>query len=246
MFNWFKKDDIDFKFLDVAEGIVYPHYPPVLAKDIKPLKEFQENKYGEYKFPGCPGMHDYARLGYIIPAWSNIHIKANKAGFMGVVGSVGEDNQKRGTTLKQPQNMDPAITDGLFEINGGVKYSILNFPGPWKINSNKNVSCLLLPAYFHSNFLDDLYVYPGIVDYKGFGTVNFICAPKRPCEIEIKAGDPLLHVIPFITNKDIVASYGPATREENDYNKILKWFHEKNFYRKYYMIRKKFKLVKDV
>ena len=121
MFNWFKKDDIDFKFLDVEGGIVYPHYPPVLAKDIKPLKEFQENKYGEYKFPGCPGMHDYARLGYIIPAWSNIHIKANKAGFMGVVGSVGEDNQKRGTTLKQPQNMDPAITDGLFEINGGVK-----------------------------------------------------------------------------------------------------------------------------
>jgi hypothetical protein len=51
-------------------------------------------------------------------------------------------------------------------------------------------------------------------------------------------------VIPFITNKDIVASYGPASKEQDDYSKILKWFHELNFYRKYYMIRKKYKIIK--
>ena len=245
MFNWFRKDDVDFKFAEIADGVVYPHYPPVLAKDIKPLKEFQEQKYNEYKFPGCPGMHDYSRLGYIIPAWSNIHIKANKAGFIGAVGSVGEDAMRRGTSLRQPQNMDNTITDGLFEKKDGVVNQILNFPAPWKIHSNKNISCLLLPAFFHSNFLDDLYVYPGVVDYKGFNTINFIVSPKRQCELHIKAGDPLLHVIPFITNQDIVASYGPSTQYENDYSKILRWYHDTNFYRRYYMIRKKFKLVKD-
>lgn len=244
MFNWLRKNDVDFKFVEVADGIVYPHYPPILAKDLKPFKEHQEQKYGEYKFPGCPGMHDFARLGYIIPAWSDIHIKANKAGTIGVVGTIGEKALTRSTPLRQPLPMDKSITDGLFHIDG-VQHENLNFPAPWKVMGNGNVSCLLLPPFFHAKYLDDLYMYPGVVDYKGFVTINFICAPKRPCEITIKAGDPLIHVIPFITNKDIVASYGPGDQYENDYGKLLKWFHETNFYRRYYMIRKKYKLIKD-
>lgn len=245
MFNWFRKNDIDFKFADNVEDTIYLHYPPVLAKDIKPLKEFQEKKYGEYKFPGCPGMHDYSRLGYIIPAWSNIHIKANKAGTVVMAGSTGEDAVKRSTVVKQAQQMANDITDGVYNPEGGVANSIWNLPGAWRIHGYGKVSCLILPAFFHSNFLDDLYVYPGVVDYNGFTVINFIFSAKRPCEIEIKAGDPLLHVIPFLTNKDIVASYGPSTKIEKDVGKVPKWFHESNFYRRYYMIRKKFKLVKE-
>jgi len=245
MFNWFRKDDIDFKFADNVEGAVYPHYPPVLAKDLKPLKEHQEKKYGDYRFPGCPGMHDYARLGYIIPAWTNFHIKANKAGTVIIAGSKGEDATKRHTLVRQAQQMARDITDGTFQLENGVDGSVWNAPGAWRIHSTKKVSCLILPAFFHSNFLDDLYVYPGVVDYNKFTVINFIFTAKRPCEVEIKAGDPLLHVIPFITSKDIVASYGPSTQRESDLGKIPRWFHESNFYRRYYMIRKKFKLVKD-
>lgn len=245
MFNFLKKDKPDLEFVDKSK-VVYPHYPPILAKDLKPFKEHQEKKFDNYNFPKCPGMHDYARIGYIIPAWSNFHIKANKAGFVGVVGSAGEDSAKRHTPLGQPQHMDIGIVDGIFAPQGGVQPSILNFPGAWKIHGNGNISALVMPAFYHSTFLDDLYVYPGVVDYKGFTTVNFICSPKRECELEIKAGDPILHVIPFITDKTIVASYGAVTQEQDDYNKILKWFHESNFYRKYYMIRKKYTLNKKV
>ena len=39
--------------------------------------------------------------------------------------------------------------------------------------------------------------------YNKFTTLNFICSPKHECEVEIKAGDPILQVIPFITNKDM-------------------------------------------
>lgn len=245
MFNFFKKrDDADFKFVDTL-GVFYNHYPPVLAKDLKPLKEHQEEKFGDYKFPGCPGMHDYSRMGYIIPAWTDFHIKANKAGTITVVGNLGEDAKKRGTAAAQPQPMSPDIVDGLFNIQDNVKPTIYNFPSPWKVFANKNLSCLLLPAYFHSNFLDDLYVYPGVVDYKGFTVLNFICSPKRPCEIHIKAGDPILHVIPILHDKEMVASYGPSTTDQKYYWKQLKWFHEKNFYRRYYMLRKKYKLFKD-
>lgn len=242
MFNLFKKDKPDLEFADASE-VVYPHYPPILAKDLKPLKEHQEKKFGDYNFPKCPGMHDYARMGYIIPAWSNFHIKANKAGCVAFAGSSGEDAKKRQTPLGQPQRMADDITDGLFELNG-VDSCVWNFPGAWKVHGNGNVSALVMPAFYHSKFLDDLYIYPGVVDYNRFTTINFICSPKRECEVEIKAGEPLLHVIPFITNKDIVASYGPASKEQINYSKLLKWFHESNFYRKYYMIRKKYKIVK--
>jgi hypothetical protein len=245
MFNFFKKDDdYDFKFSDTI-GAFYNHYPPILAKDLKPLKEHQEKKYGEYKFPGCPGMHDFSRMGYIIPAWTDFHIKSNKAGTVALVGSLGEDNKKRGSAAGPPQPMAKDITDGLFEMNDSIKHEIFNFPAPWKIYTKKNVSCLLLPAFYHSNFLDDLYVYPGVVDYNGFTVMNFICSPKRACEVHIKAGDPILHVIPVITNKEIVASYGPSTTDERFYSRQIKWFHEKNFYRKFYMLRKKYKIFKD-
>ena len=242
MFNLFKKDKPDLEFADATE-VIYPHYPPVLAKDVKPLKEHQEKKYGDYNFPKCPGMHDYSRMGYIIPAWSNFHIKANKAGCVAFAGSSGEDAKKRQTPIGQPQRMADDITDGLFNLNG-VDSCVWNFPGAWKVHGNGNISALVMPAFYHSKFLDDLYVYPGVVDYNRFTTINFICSPKHECEVEIKAGEPLLHVIPFITSKDIVASYGPASQEQIHYSKILKWFHESNFYRKYYMIRKKYKIVK--
>ena len=242
MFNFFKKDKPDLEFLDTTR-VVYPHYPPILAKDLKPLKEHQEKKFQEYNFPKCPGMHDYSRVGYIIPAWSNFHIKANKGGCVALVGNPGEDSNKRQTPLGQPKNMDVTITDGLFELQDGIQPSIWNFPGAWKVHGHGNISALVMPAFYHSNFLDDLYVYPGIVDYKAFTTINFICSPKRECEVEIKAGEPILHVIPFITNKDIVATYGSATQEQEDYSKVIKWFHEMNFYRKYYMIRKKYRLL---
>jgi hypothetical protein len=88
-------------------------------------------------------------------------------------------------------------------------------------------------------------MYPGIVDYNGFTTINFICSPRRKCEITINAGDPLIHFIPFITSKNITASYGPITEAKKDYDDCIKWFHELNFYRKYYMIRKKFSIRKN-
>lgn len=245
MFKWFKSNDIDFSFVDKCDGTVYPHYPPVLAKDVKPiLKSYQENNSQKYSFPQCPGMYDYARMGYIIPAWSNFFIKSNKAGTVALVGSIGEDAGKRTTIIRQPQPMDKEITKGLFEMQDNINHEIYNFPSAWGIKSSKNISCLILPAIFHSNFLDDLFVYPGVVDYNEFTVLNFICSPKRACEIKITAGDPILHVIPILHTKDIVADYGPGSIYENDTFKISRWFNEKNFYRRFFMIRKKYRLFK--
>jgi hypothetical protein len=61
--------------------------------------------------------------------------------------------------------------------------------------------------------------------------------------VHIKAGDPLLHVIPF-WNKEFNAGFGPGSQDQVD-----KWNNEipgddKQYYRKFQMLRKVFRLSK--
>lgn len=253
--NLFNKQTPDLEFVDHTR-MVYPHHPILLAKDLKPFfKEFQEKDEGKYNFPGCPGMYDYSRLGYIIPAWIDIHIKANKAGTVIRMGS--KEDSKRASPFPPPQEItrpisDPYqmatdVTEGLFQFEDNIKPTAWNLPGVWKIYGKRNISALLLPAVFHSPFLEDLYVYPGVVDYStGFTVANFIMSPRRRCEITIKAGTPLLHVIPLMNTKDFVASYGPGTTEQQDSYKTPKHMFEGNWYRRWYMVKKRFSLKKQV
>lgn len=245
MFNFFKKREVDFKFGDIGTAGYYTKYPPILAKDLKPNKELQEKKYGDYRFPVCPGMLDYSKMGYIIPAWITYRIKVNKAGTKVIAGNVGDDAIKRPALIQQPRTMDTTLLDGSFYSQ--TDYPVYNCGGPWKILSkNKNLSLLIMPAFYHSNFLNDIHVMPGVVDYVGkFYDMNFIIKPKRECEVIIKAGDPILHVIPIVMPKVITASYGKATQYEHDAVVQPKHFHEKNFYRKWYHIKKRFKLISE-
>lgn len=238
MFDLFKKQK-DLEFVDTSRT-AYQTYPVMRAADVKPVTfDYQKTKYQKHLMPHCPGMIQYAEMGYIIPAWVDIHIKANKAGVAHYIGSEG-----RGTRNYLPgRAMDPNIIDGIFEPEDGVPLTALNFGSPWGIFAKGDVTALLLPAQYHSTFLDDLLVLPGSVDYKKFHTSNFICVPKRECEVHIKAGDPLLHVIPF-WNKEFNAGFGPGTDVQID-----KWNNEipgddKQYYRRFQMLKKVFRLSK--
>jgi hypothetical protein len=259
LFNFFSKETPDLEFVDSSRH-VYSHYPILLAKDVKPFfKEFQEKDQGSYNFPGCPGMHDYSRMGYLITAWVDIHVKANKAGTAIRYGTSLADKAAKPKPhpfenpiqinppelpLKEPFPMSTDVTNGLFTFGDDIKPTAFNMPGPWKIFGKKNVSALLLPAFYHCPYLEDLYLYPGVVDYREFTTANVIFSPKRRIDLTIPAGTPLLQVIPFKTTDDFSASFGPGTVEQLDSHKSPKKFYEGNWYRKYYMIKKKFKLEK--
>ena len=238
MFEWFKRrNEKDLEFVD-THRTVYQHHPVRRAKDVKPLTfDIQKKKYGKHMLPHCPGMIDYAEVGYIVPAWIDMHILANKAGVVHYIGSASRG--PRG--FSQGREMDPRPVEGTFELQDGIPAVALNFGSPWGVFASKNISALVMPAYYHSNVLDDLHVIPGVVDYKKFHTLNFICMPKRKCEVHIKAGDPLLHVIP-IWNKEFNAGYGPGTQEQLDAfsNEIAG--DDKQYYRKYYMFKKSYNI----
>ena len=240
-FSWIRsrivKDDIEF--VDTTR-LAYISSPIVPAKSVPThFSTNQKETYGQYKFAFCPGMHDYATVGYIIPAWEDFHIKTNKAGSTAL--QVGRLSQSK---FEPPNRMDNQVVDGVFELQDGIGLHVWKFNSPWGIFVNKNISCFLMPAFYHAKYLDNVYVYPGIVDYgKRFHSSNFICALKRDCEVHIKQGDPLLHVIPFY-NSSISGSSRPAESEDMDSFRTTIYNNDKNFYRKYLQIKKRFTLNK--
>lgn len=228
----------DLEFVDTTNSI-FATVPIQLAKDVPVVsREILEKQGKKFTLPLCPGMWDYARMGYILPAWTDFHIKGNKAGVAIVLGGAG-----RGTPFRQPHPMDTQIGGGLFKFEG-VEENAFNFASPWKVFSKtKNISCLLLPAWFHSKteMLENMYVYPGIVDYDRFRTINLIAAIRKKCSFTIRAGDPLLHVIPMF-NEKIVCGYGPPTPEqaaESNYDPVV---HVSQYYRKKLQVKKEYGL----
>jgi hypothetical protein len=175
-------------------------------------------------------------MGYIIPAWADMHILANKAGVSHYVGS-----EKRGSPFAAGRTMDASIIDGVLDPEDEVPLTVLHFGSPWNIFAAKGVSALIMPAVYHSDFLDDLMILPGVVDYDKFHTVNMICTPRRACDVRIHAGDPLLHVIPLRT-ADIKGGFGPANIEQQGMIGNQIYTGGSQIYRKMYQAVKKFTL----
>jgi hypothetical protein len=174
----FLKPKKDIQFVDTKK-LSYHNFSVERAVDVPTnTRKVQQDKYGKHLMPYCPGILDYAQFGYIIPAWVDIHIMANKAGvswYLGDKGARGDRGFDNGV------RMDEKFVEGAFTPVGIDPVAIL-FPSPWKIFTQKNISALLMPAFYHSTFLEDLYVTPGLVDYKNFHVTNFICIPKRECK----------------------------------------------------------------
>jgi len=232
----FKKREFDIEFVDSTHK-AFIRSPVMRASDVQPrCYAPQKEKLGKVRFPQCPSMIDYARMGYIIPAWADIHILANKAGVSYRVGS-----EKRGSPFAAGRAMDSSIIEGVLDPEDDVPLTALHCGAPWSIFAAKGISAIVMPAIYHSNFLDDLMILPGAVDYDKFNTVAMICAPRRACDVRIHVGDPLLHVIPFRT-EDIKGGFGPASIDQHGVIGNQMYTGDSQIYRKMYQTVKKFTL----
>ena len=242
MFNIFNKiferKEV-FKFLcTVRDFSIFT--PVVLAKNVRPIcATLQKNRPAEKRYQACPGITDYANSGYIIPAHTDISIKANK------VGTAVNLNWQLSLTQQElmilnVHKFDYDIVDGLVNVNE-IKKEAVKIPLPWMIEAPAGYSGYLMPAFMHSDFLDKIHVYPGIVDYDKFYVVNFIFTALKECEFTIRAGEPLLQVI-FFKREEFSAECRKATQYEMD-----KYVHNratsvKNWYRRFLYGKKVHKL----
>lgn len=213
-------------------GGYYVSTPIVAARTILPYWLKKQVDAKDVKFVRCPGMSDLSREGYLMCAWTDIHIKANRQG-------TAVHMPLLTTPELNPQLMDFAVVDGLAPIDDTVAKKVTKLPTPWGVFTEPGYSAHVLPAVMHSPFLDKLYVYAGTNDYEDFHTCNFIFSAITACEIIIPAGTPLLHILPF-KRENFHAVTGLANRLETDQHRFgfttravgayRRLFHKKKIY----------------
>jgi hypothetical protein len=169
--------------------------PVKLASDIKPEWMIKQHKTaertGDPKFAACPGMHDFYQAGYIIPAWEDFEIIVTKTEIKINIG-VGQS-----FVCKPTEKMQYSVVAGAANIDEDITPHAMKLVCPWKVFTKPGYSAFVMPALFHSPFLRDIFVYPGIIDYDRYHTINVMFSPLKEMHIKIYAGTPLLQVFPY-------------------------------------------------
>lgn len=204
--------------------------PVKRAMDIKPdwmIKQLKDSeRTNTPKFSACPGMHDYYRTGYIIPAWEDFEIVVNdKTANI----KIGMSEQ---IICGNFERMQYSVLAGAANIDENIKPHALKLPCPWKVFTKPGYSAFVMPALYHSPFLRDLFLYPGINDYDHYHTINVMFSPLREMRVKIYAGTPMLHVIPY-KREDITAEVGMLTNHEHGLANFTYRTKSPGFYRKW-------------
>lgn len=213
--------------------------PVKKASEIKVNWYIEQQKQAEKnntpKFSACPGMHDYYRSGYIIPAWEDFEIIVDGENSHIIIG-------KEETFICYPyERMDASVVQGATNIDDDIKFHALKLPCPWKVFTKPGYSAFVLPALYHSPFLRDLFLYPGINDYDKYHTINVMFTPMRKMHVKIYAGTPLLQVIPY-RREDVSCDVGLITQKETGIAEFTYRTGLKGFYRKFIHQKKKYEI----
>jgi hypothetical protein len=139
---------------------------------------------------GCPGVGDYLGSGYIIPLWADFIMASNEAGF-----------QWEATTSAEHVAFFKPDTWNHFPRPNGTHEWVLKLISPWRIQTPKGWSILLVQPWYHQN--PHWTVFPGIIEADRCPALNLVAMWNAPFgePVLMKAGTPLLHVIPFRRDK---------------------------------------------
>jgi hypothetical protein len=216
--------------------------PVQRAQDIKPdwmIKQAKEaDRTNTPKFSACPGMHDYYRAGYIIPAWEDFEIIVTKTEFKVIIG------QGKNFICNPHQVMQHSVLTGAANIDEDIKPHAIKFPCPWKVFTKPGYSAFVMPPLFHAPYLRDLFIYPGINDYDGYHTINVMFSPLKEMHVKIYAGTPMLQVIPY-KREDITCSVGTITQKEHGEANFTYRSKMPGLYRKIFHRKKKYEISYD-
>jgi hypothetical protein len=236
-------NEFNVEFIDKSEMGIHHWHPITLASKTENISNVQRAKCGKDNFTVCPGMADYRDTGWIMPAWTDIHVYASDQNTMIYYGNPDPEHQRStpiDAALRKTCPIEAAGNGLSTDISAHLPiYSELirpkpmHFTTPWAVQST-DMSLALMPAYYHGDIAKKIHIYPGIIDTsKGFNTMNMICAPIIKGKFLIKAGTPLFHIIP-LQKGNINSSCRPA-----DVMELHKEMHmastAKQWYRKLFM-----------
>jgi len=155
----------------------------------------------------CPGIFDFLRAGYIVPAWSDFLVRwdgtNNPAIFEESVAMKEISNKsftiQHSAYFENDINYEYPQAEGAPFLNDSCK-DILKLITPWCVDTSEGISLLFLQPYYHNS--TDITIMPGMLDTdieyinnKHISIFLKINSPNK--DIFIERGTPLLQVIPF-------------------------------------------------
>ena len=169
--------------------IMKTHYDIFLSSTRKEFKSIGPTmKY-------CPGVYDFTNYGYIVPAWQDFQFYVDDNGGIEwqVPPTINHIDNIR------PHGQEQVDTCPIMESKDTSEY-ILKLVSPWFISTPKGTSIIICKPFYH--YSNDFDVCPGVLDSDIDRASNkminaFIRFNVRNKIIHIKAGQPLLQLIPF-------------------------------------------------
>jgi len=202
--------------------------------------------YGEFvpgTFKACIPARDAMFAGYVIPLWTDLHVKINPASNdVQFLGSDPNNDVVGIHTVSQVRNT-PMESKCPFHNNGNDHAFPWKLLSPWTIKTPPGYSCLFVQPMNH--FDDTPWVFPSaVVDTDVFqGRINFPFIWNRmPYQGLISHGTPTVQVIPFKREdyKSVVRSATPEDElhQQRHLTKLYRTFVDK--YQKMFWQKKKY------
>jgi len=185
---------------------VYNYFPVVETKKtfptwLKKVKNSYFNSKDDY-FEGlksCPAFIEYFTKGFVLPMWSDLSLE---------VGPSGSDSYKwQHSDRRSEISIHPYIQTGLSE----QEYQHLKLCSPWGFSCSEEVKFLFsAPSWRFGDLPSTVEILNGVVNYRTNAGTNINMLVKRTGEQQkfiIKAGTPLVHVIPLTEKKVIIKTH---------------------------------------
>lgn len=183
----------------------------------------------------CPGIFDLYNEGFIVPMWHDLIIKTKI-----------NDNKAFGWAVPsedlQPSNrsMVDALNDNITRFIPRRPWSMqkpIKLNTPWHIVAPKGVRFMMMPIAYPDSF--EYEHCPGILDPGYSSEINLqMWWNKLDGEHLIKAGTPMVHMIPLTNEK---FKYTCRTMTDND----LKWLEKRRFFMNFTFTQKR-NFMKDM
>jgi hypothetical protein len=171
----------------------------------------------------CPGVNNLFGSGFMIPLWSDLKIKSTETEWKHVFSF-----EPDGTGIEShPKTQYGPVFDLYFH---------LKIQSPWMFKEKTGVHFTWLqPTWNLVNHMQELVIVPAVTEFKYQNATNInLFIPKNDNEIFIKAGTPLVHLIPLSEDQIIIKNHlvsrdeyvkiahsrGPALTFTNKYRNI--------------------------
>jgi hypothetical protein len=139
----------------------------------------------------CPGIMDAMRDGYVVPLWTDLHVK-----FDGMRGEV----EMRCASPWAGVDRHPIeqFKSTPIETWASPYTCVFKLANPWRVYLPAGYSSRILDPVYHRNWVG-FSVLPGVVDHDRFHTANIFLVWERydAGELIIPLGTPLFQLIPF-------------------------------------------------